>query len=319
MGLKFDKIKNAADDFAEEAADKAVEVASAVSNQAKKGFEAAQKTIEETSYDMRMKRYNPLFLDAYKADGYALPQMVVIADGEERKNIDVCEGAIGWTIREAQLNVVHLYSEFVGVSGITFFPSPKIDSVYMVDPVAPNRYIDLGCYFKTIEDEKIAELIEVGRCLGARKCTVETYEAEMQVFLKRGKAQTKAKAKVDGVAVEIGRAGETSLEKSNNRECKTLSIQEFDGSDTPQRPTLYWFKNDVAINNLIHSICDADSTNKPKRIHREAESTSASTMLGVGADQVEAALMKMGVQINFSFEGEVKKESRQTWALDIEF
>lgn len=311
MGIEIDRIKDMAEECAEKASSGAADVGAVVADQAKKGFRFVRKAVQDANYEMRLRRYNPLFLDDLQVEGYAFPQMIVIEDGDERKDIDVCEGAIGWSSDEAELNIVHLYSRFAESVGVTFYPSPKMDSVYLVDPNDPNRYIDLGLYFQTIEDEKIAELIEVGRCLGAKKCKVETYEVEKQVSLKKGK-----------VGIGRGAAGadvDASSAQARRKECKTLSVQEFAGSDTPQRPILRLFKDDVTIKNLVESFCGENNANKPKSLHREVEHSSANTMSSAMAGKVETALKKIGAEFNFSFEGEVKKESRQTLALDMEF
>lgn len=311
MEIDIDKIKDVAGEFAAKASNKAVEVGAEVADQAMKGFQTAQEAVQAASREMRLKHYSPLFPDAVRSDGYTLPQMIVIVDGDERKDVDVCEGAIGWSSDEAQLNIVHLYSRFAETVGVMFYPSLTMDSVYLAHPHDPDRYIDLSCYFKTIEDEQVAELIEVGRCLGAKKCRVETFEVEKHVSLRKGKA------KLGWGPVEADMSD--SAVQTQGRECTTLSVQEFSGSDTPQRPVLRMFKNNVTIVNLIESFCGENNANRPKHMHREIDQSSTSAMSCAMAGKVETALKKLGAEFNFSFEGEVKKESRQTLALDIEF
>lgn len=319
MGRKLAKAKDAGERFATRVQGRAGEVGGEVVKRAKFGIGQAQKVAEDTAYDLRMKKYSPFFSEEYFSEDYSLPQMIVIEDGDDRKGIDVCEGAVGWTSREAKLNVLHLYASFVEDSGLVFYPAAALDSIYMMDTMKSSRFVDLSKYFRVVEDEKIAELLEVGHALGAKKCTVETYETAMEVSLKRGKAQAKAKGAIGGRVVNAQCDVNASIEQSKNRERKTVNVQEWDGSDISHRPALYWFRDDAALNNLIESFCGDYNANKPKTVHREVESSSTEMLSGIAASQVEAALKKMGAQFNFLFEGEVKRESRQTLMLHIEF
>lgn len=316
MGIK--DVKEVAGRVAEKISGKTIELGNEAANQAKKGMQVAQKAAEDTNRNLQLKRLSPLFPDDYSAQDFTLPEMVVVADGTLRKDEEVCEGAIGWTGKAAQLSVVHLYKTFVKDSGITFFPSAKIDSVYMADPSNPQRYIDLGCFFSTIEDEKAAELIEIGRCLGAKKCSVETFEAEKQVSLKKGDVKAKGKSK-SPAKTEVDVSVEGSAENEQQKKCNTLSVQECPGSDTPQRPTLHWFANDTAITNLIDSFFDGRSDLNPTKVRREVSRSSSCTMNSKMAGKVDAALVKLGARLNFSIDGEAKREERQTWTLEIEF
>lgn len=47
------------------------------------------------NYLRRLKKYNPLFLEQYQNEGFNIPNMIMIVDDAIRRDIDVCEGAIG--------------------------------------------------------------------------------------------------------------------------------------------------------------------------------------------------------------------------------
>ena len=43
-----------------------------------------------------MKQYNPLFPEEYFSDTFFVPNIIRIVDDAVRRDIDVCQGAIGW-------------------------------------------------------------------------------------------------------------------------------------------------------------------------------------------------------------------------------
>ena len=152
------------------------------------GAVALSEKAKQDSYLRRLKKYNPLFPDVYHSESFNLPNMIMIRDDAERKGIDVCEGAIGWLGNESGMEVLYLYDEFVRDSGITFVPSADCDAVYYVDSFDRTRYLRVDCIFKKAHEEKLAELKYVAYCLGAKSCTIEISESNVEVSVSKKKA-----------------------------------------------------------------------------------------------------------------------------------
>ena len=87
-GLAAEKAAEAGGTISEKAAD----AGGLLAARAKEGAQLAA----EAQLEARKKRYAPVFPEEYRDPHYDLPHMIVIEDEDQRKGIDVCEGAIGW-------------------------------------------------------------------------------------------------------------------------------------------------------------------------------------------------------------------------------
>lgn len=79
-----------------------------------------------------MKKYNPLFPEEYNSDDFHVPNIICIVDDAVRRDIDVCQGAIGWRENKKDTEVLFLYDEFVEKSGLKFVPAPVCDEIYYI-------------------------------------------------------------------------------------------------------------------------------------------------------------------------------------------
>ena len=135
---KFAKFLNKATDFTKKAADNIQKSAKDLSDQTQKAL-----------LEQRIKYYNPLFKEKFFSEDFNIPNIIKIVDDAERRDIDVCEGAIGWTKKSADVEILYLYDEFVRESGINFIPFVKCDAIYCVDNFDKTKYIDVS-YLKKI-------------------------------------------------------------------------------------------------------------------------------------------------------------------------
>lgn len=241
--------------------------------------------------------------------------MIIIADEDERKDIDVCEGAIGWLSKQAGLEVLHLYEEAVNMSGLRFRPMPICDSAYYVDAFDKYLFINLGCYFGVVQKNKMTELANIAHSLGAKKCELQTYELEKTISINKGSKGAKvSKGKAKG-----GGSLESSSSSTVSAERKILFTQTFEGEATPERPKLCWYAHDTEIKRLIDTRCSGDYCNTTRNYRIEIDNSASSTMSLKMASKINFALKRFGASCNFSFEGEVQKESRQMLLFDVEF
>ena len=250
--------------FMSKAADVGKKAADGIQSGAKKISEEAQKKM----YEQRVKKYNPLFKEDFRSKKFKLPNVIEIVDDAVRKNIDVCEGAIGWTDVINDVEVLHLYYEWVKDSKIQFVPVAKCDMVYCVDNFDRSRFISADTVFGGATSEKIAELENIAYTLGAKSCSIEIVESS-------------TKATVSQMAYDIG-VSKSSAENGKSSKFSNHSMQSgkavsyFEGNNDPKEPTLKWFANDDNILGLIKMRCSNSNAIKSKIL--ELKGSSSATM-----------------------------------------
>lgn len=299
----FSGIVKSTRDFGKKAADSA-----------KNGVSVMVERSKSESYARRLKKYNPVFPDQYLSADFNLPNMIMIVDDAVRRDIDVCEGAIGWLGKDSGMEVLYLYDEAIEFSGIQFVPMATCDAVYYVDSFDRNRFIRTDCIFKKAHEERIAELKNIAYLLGARRCVIEIDESSTSDILQSKKASLDEKydttALTESAEVSFSRAGNDS--RSGHVEI------EFAGSDTPQVPELKWFAYDDNIKRLIEMRCTDKNAIKTETL--ELSGASSATMSQKTAYTIDCALDKLGGSSSqLSMDSQAKKEHHSKLFYIIEF
>lgn len=313
--MPLDRIKKQLNQVAEVASEKSKEYGDTVKKRATAVSEKAQEGYEK----LRTNHYNPVFPEEYAEPGFDLPKMIVIVDEDERKGIDVCEGAIGWLSKEAGLEVFHLYEEAVCLSGLHFYPRPTCYSIYYVDAFDADRFVSLDCYFEVMQQDKMTELRSIAHSLGAVRCRLETYELTKSVSMKKARLSLKPTIKSPAGTANVDVSANAKVEEMTSTEKKTLFSQTFEGSAAPKRPELRWYAHDAEIKFLIDTRCSKGDSNSTKDYGIEIDCSASSTMSVTLASKIDGALSKIGASCNFSFAGEVMRESRRKLLFDVEF
>lgn len=297
-------------------ADKAVDAGSHVAEKAVMGKEKAA----QVGLEARVRFYNPRFREDFFDPEFDLPGIIVIADGDERKGIDVCEGAIGWLTKHRGTEVLHLYREFVEESGLDFHPRPLLGAVYQVDAFDHCRFIDLSCIFEVAHKDRITELRNIAYDLGARRCVLESYELKKEVAIKKtGKnAKGNRTGKAAGKAV-AGVALESQDRTDRIEELGVVFEQTFSGNATPHRPSLNWYKGNREIQSLINMRCSREDGNVIHTYRIEIDGSSSTTMARSHARRVDSILKDLKAECNFSMESECMSEARKKLKFTIEF
>ena len=295
------------------AADKAKAIADDAADRARNANEQAQQMIADTKREIDLRRYNPIFPENMTDPDFAMPRMIVIADEDERKNIEVCKGAIGWIAKAGGLQVLYLYDTAVSDYGFTFHPYPVLDSIYYEDSHEPSKYVNLSSFFSTMQQEQMAELQSIAASLGAKHCKLTSYEMKKEISLKKGGMSRKVK--VDDLSIKQDASVE--VRKENLAESKVEFDVRFEGSDKPVEPRLKWYANDQVIRDLIKS--RIDGINPMKEYNLGLEYKTSESMPIKAAEKVDAALKQLGATMNFEFASEVMDESRRKLSLHIEF
>lgn len=316
----FAGVREQVGEFAEAAIVQAKEMGGVALDKAQQGIDILAGKAVETQREIRKALYNPLFPEEFVDRQLDLPKLIVIVDDDERKGIDVCEGAIGWIDKHAGIEVLHLYDSFVAESGLTFAPVALCYSAYHVDPFDPRLYVNLSSYFETMHRDKITELRNVAFLLGAKACRLEAFEEQKTIVSTKAKAKAKAKSAGEAKAGAKGAvegSAEWETQASLTKRHEILLDQSFEEGRAPQKPDLHWYAHDREINSLI--AMRLSGSGDLKRYSSGIDLSLSETMSGKLAAKIGGALEKMGFDANFSLEGESLSESRQKLKFFIEF
>lgn len=281
------------------------------------GANDLSEKMKQDTYQRRLKKYNPLFPDVYQSDSFNLPNMIMIRDDAERRGIDVCEGAIGWTNNESGMEVLYLYDEFIPACGITFVPSADCDAIYYVDSFDRSRFIRIDCIFNKAHEERLAELEHIAYCLGAKSCSIEISESTVEVNVSKKKAAFSGGAVLHGAKVSSTESAEQNLSAKNSTKRSGRIHVQMEGHQSPHMPTLKWFANDNTIKNLIETRCHGEVGIKSKIL--ELSGSSSATMSQKTACSIDNAVGAMKLKGSSTMESQAVKENHSTLFFSIEF
>ena len=246
---------------------KATDIGKKTVDGVQKGAKAISEQTKKSLHEKKIKKYNPLFPKDLKRKDFNLPNVIKIVDDAERREIDVCEGSIGWTKFENNVEVLFLYDEAVKSSGIEFVPVVGCDQVYYVDHFNRNRFIQVNCIFERTQSEKLAELERIAYSLGAKSCLIKIEEKEVNSYtfdqskkINRD-GQSSFGGKVKDVSAELNKHSSASMMRDastqtiymNQRSGESRTF--FAGNSTPVCPELKWFACDDNIKGLIEMRC----------------------------------------------------------------
>lgn len=285
---------------------------------AQKGVKAISEKAQNDSYLRKMKKYNPLFPKQYKSKEFNIPNMIMIVDDAVRRDIDVCEGAIGWLAQESGMEVLCLYDEYIEKSGINFVPTATCDAVYYVDSYNRNRFIRVDCIFGKAHEEKVAELEHVAYCLGAKSCSIEIVEADSTMESESKSVSVDSGGGFKKLSVSSKESSERSAQTKsvNQRSGKTTTY--FEGNNAPTRPELKWFSHDDNIKGLIEMRCSNSNAIKSKTL--VLEGSSSATMSQKTACAIDNAMGKIAsVKASGAMEKQATRENHSKLIFEVEF
>lgn len=312
MKIEFSKEKTA--ELLGKVAKETAEVSKKVAKGTKENVSALVEKAKKNSYLRKMKKYSPLFPEQYKSEQFNLPNMIVIVDDAVRRDIDVCEGAIGWLNAESGVETLYLYDEAVEFSGLQFVPVAMCDAVYYVDNFDRNKFIRIDCIFNKAHEERMAELKHIAYSLGAKRCTIEIFESledsqKVKKSISVGESYTGGESN-EGVEQSFSSHG------SSSRSGRIEVV--FEGKEDPERPSLKWFYHDDTINNLINMCCEGKRMVKSETL--ELAGSSSATMSQKTAYAIDSAVGKMGGMSGSStMDSQVAKENHSKLIYKIEF
>lgn len=309
------EVKNKTAEIVQKTSETGKQVALNVAENVQKSAKDFAEKSKNDEYERKMKKYNPLFPDKYHSTEFNLPNMIVIVDDAVRRDIDVCEGAIGWLSNQKGMEVLHLYDEYIKESGIQFVPAPICDAVYYVDRFDRSRFIQTECIFTKAHEERLAELKNIAYMLGAKYCSIEISESSSQMEAKKKHVEAKLGAKGFNATSTESATQESAYEGHVSRSGKIEA--KFEGSEEVKRPDLKWFMHDDTIKRLVDMRCENKNAIKSETLILEG--SSSATMSKKTACAIDNAVGKIGVSGNANMEGQALKEERSKLIFMVEF
>ena len=271
-----------------------------------KGAKAFSEKSKAERIERKLKKLDPITPKDFKSKQFNLPNIIKIVDDAERRDIDLCEGAIGYRETEGDVEVLAIYDEWIPRCGLNFIPVAKCDEVYCVDPFDRSRFIKADCIFSKVNEEKLAELAHVAHYLGAKMCSIEIVESDTG---SNGNKMSVA-AKVSG----MGANADYSMKSTAGKQQSGKTVSHFAGSDVPKRPNLKWFAHDDNIKGLIEMRCTDSNSIRSKVL--ELKGAYSATMSQKTACAIDKILKIKGA---ISIEKQALKEYSSTLIFSIEF
>jgi hypothetical protein len=297
---------------------KTADVTKKVAKDAYDGTKVMAEKIKENSEKHKFEKLAPLFPDDYLSEDFKIPNVIKIVDDATRKNIEMCQGAIGWLAMEGagkdnsqKTEVLYLYDETREMCGLQFVPSFNINAIYCIDTfdLSKKRFIKADCIFNKAQEEKLAELEKVAYSLGAKSYSVDIVSSESDGVSKR--QSTTAKVDQEGATVK------NSSSNSNSNHSVGHSSATFEGHNSPVAPKLKWFMYDDTIKNLIEMRCADPASVKSRTL--ELSGASSATMSRQTAVAIDCMIKGAKVKSSSDMEMQANKELSSTLVFKIEF
>ena len=261
---------------------KASDIGKKVADNVQKGTQVLAEKAKVSQHDYKMKKYNPLFSKEFKSKNFHLPNIIQIIDDATIRDLDVCQGAMGWRKKVNGTEILFLCDEAVKTSGISFIPTVTCDAIYYVDNFDRNKYIKTDCIFSKAHEERMAELKHIAFTLGAKKFTAEIVETEKVKETNTKTSSGKVNVKANFAVSEQNISAESNetlyltnkVHQQNNVQVSGKVSSVFEGNDNPQYPTLKWFMHDDTIKGLIEMRCSQKNAIKSEELILEGRSSA---------------------------------------------
>lgn len=301
------------------AMEKAAEIGKRAADDTISGAQSIVAKAQEENQKNLLKKYNPVFPDQYKSEQFAIPNLVMIVDDAVRRDIEVCEGSIGWRTNQKGVEIFCLYDEAIDFSGLHFIPAAVCDSVYYMDPFDKTKFVRLDCYFDKMQESRLAELQKIAYALGAKRYSVTMEDASSEKSSLMQKASARANDHLGAVKAQVDTAEERNVASEKESQRQSVAHADFSGERQPTVPELKWFAHDDNIKNLIEMRCSGKGMGDIKT-YTLVFKGSDFAMIGTNtAARIDCAIGKISAGSNFKMQSKVTKESRHNLVFQIEF
>ena len=288
---------------------KSADISKKIAKNAYEGTKVDVEKIKETNEAHKREKLAPVFPKDYKSKNFHIPNIIQVVDDAVRREIALCQGAIGWREQVNGVEILFLYDEAKDISQLQFVPSFSCNAIYCVDPFDRTRFIKADCIFGKAQEEKLAELEQIAFCLGAKSCSIEIVSSESS-------EETKGK-KFAAAVSNASLSGEQHASRKIGNQSSGKTCVQFKGHDHPTKPKLKWFAFDDTIKNLIEMRCNHPLSVKSRTL--ELSGSASSTMSHQTAAAIDCLLKKVKVKVSSKMEEMAHKELSSKLLFDIEF
>lgn len=299
--------------------DKAVVAAGAAGAAISSGAAAASEKAARAIKNQKERLYSPLFAEDYFSTDFDMPKLVVIADEDERKGIDICDGAIGWLNTRRIPEIIFMYEEFVPRSNVRFSPRPMCGGVYYRHPFESDLYLQVKDYLKICKRDQLTELKNIACLLGAVHCSVEVHQEKGLFGSVSASRGSHAQAKVDKERASMGVSQSLDANCTSNETLNIVMSESFEPGATPQRPELKWFAHDNEIISLIEKRCNPNAGGVLNSYSIDITASTSSSISVDLASSIDASLGAAKVKAGGSLSAGLKKEEKKHFVYKIEF
>ena len=272
-----------------------------ISKKAAEGAKAIAEQTKKNIHESQAKKYTPVIESEFFNADFRLPNIIKIVDDSANRNFIICEGAIGWIEKHEDVDVLHMYAEFVAKCGISFIPISQIDNVYCKDHFDVRKFINSNQFFEKTTEEKIAELEHIAYNLGAKSFSVEIVETDYSDNTKNL-----------SINANVSLGGGISSSKGRMQSGKNTTF--FGGGKSPEMPTLKWFAHDDNIKRLVQMRLEDSNSVQSKVLEIRGSSTVTMSKSIAGAiDDL------CGIKGGISMINETIKQYNSVLIFEIEF
>ena len=306
--------KKAIDDskeFAEQASKKVSELASETGEKVDEIITVVKEDLHDAKLKADRIRLSPIF----SSDELEDFEMVCITNKDKKhEESEVCNGSVGHIDNVKNgLKVLNIYQNNIDKFNFEYLPNCSC-GFYYVSPVNPNQLINLKNYFQYIKDQRVSELHNIGRCIGASYVRTE-YKEEIKTFIS---TKYKFNQKIDNNS-KISTVKASGEENMSNEEkhYTDLSIKKESNyhDNEPKVPELKYFKDSDDIKGLIESALEGHVGDT----HLQFSYNTGSFITKDIAAKIDVTLKKYDAGGNASFENEIENETRTELDFYVEF
>ncbi len=302
--------------FADKVGKKAKEMASTATKAVKDGSEIAIEKWDHYRAEQEIKKYKPVFLDDITSESFSLPRQIRIVDYDKRKESNVCADAIGFMDCVGTTKIMTVFSDAVPKLSIHFYPNTS-PGVYTVNPCEPDLYINLTEYFSYLKKERIAELRNVARSLGAKRFCILLRDEDIS----SDNVHLSSKKDVHLFKDALGKKSFNECAQSNSTTNRVSIADEliFTEKQEPVKPKLKYYKNDINIRQLIEMRLNKDRRGELQIQHYSLQCSSSSGIDNETASNLGIALKKLNYCTVDTFVSQAYRENHSVFEYTIEF
>ena len=269
----------------------------------------------EAKVELDRKLLNPIKLEEFNEVISKNPRIIRLLEQNPHKEKEACRDAVGFNTKIVKTNVLELVKGEFPKERFTFYPNES-ELIYLRNPYVEDMYISLNAYFDYIKLARIAELEGIANSLGAKHVKI-TYKAEEKKFVSSSESyNVGAKLKKGKAFNSPSYNTEANISYESLTEIKIAAESNFEGCDTPIRPNLVYYLNDMQIEGFINAVLGPNPTTDRKLTIKYNRSTDLNVDIAEGID---AVIKKLGVGASASVRSEVEKENRLYLEYEVKF